>query len=213
MFASILTGLGDPSENQGLFSSLTSMDFSSGALGKLNDIYGSFTGTSASVFLEAGGKSVQMAQGNLQSNLSSNPSAALTEYSRFLNDEHSKFKNALSNSSQTKTREGNQKSMDDVKIAINAIPQLETKLKEVYNISKTLQNASRTDFGKYTTSYSYNKYTLTEKQTEKKLEIEDITNFVSDKTKTLTSEKSTNSIAALAIGVLGFLFITKKIKL
>lgn len=44
-------------------------------------------------------------------------------------------------------------------------------------------------------------------------ELEVVSNSVTNKKQTLTSDKSSSSITALAIGILGFLFITKKIRL
>jgi hypothetical protein len=197
MFARVLGGLGVKSVG-GLFGDM----FSTGALSKANDVWGSFTGTDASVFVEAGGKSVVQAEQNLKDNLSADPSTAFSEYSRFLADELARYTNALSNSSQSKTREGNKKSMADVKKAISNISILETKLKEIYAISKTTKQGSRTDFGRYTTKYSYSEYTITKKPDSLKTKLG-----------ALKSETSgSTAYMSIGFGLLAILFITKKLK-
>jgi hypothetical protein len=198
MFSTVLGGLGIKSVG-GLFGDM----FSTGALSKANDVWGSFTGTSASVFLEAGAKSVQQAEQNLQSNLASNPSAAFTEFSRFLSDELARYTNAFKNSSQSKTREGNKKSMADIKKAILNIPTLERKLKDSYSISKITKQGTRTDFGKYTTKYSYSEFKFSDKPTA----VKTIKNLTSE-----TLEAKSTPFVALGVGALAFLFFIKKFK-
>jgi hypothetical protein len=200
MFGQIAVGVLGGGQDS-LFSGL---DFSSGGLGQMNDLWGSFTGTSASTFMEAGLKTVSQAEQKLKSNLSSNPSGALTEFSRFLNDSRAKYKNALSNSSQSKTRDGNRKSMNDVQSAINKIPQFINKLEKTYSVSKTSKQASRTDFGKYTTDYTYYVYEVTKKSVNASgIDYSSTSNGV-------PTQPIKSSMGYFAIGLMAWLLFSKK---
>jgi hypothetical protein len=200
-----LIGITGGNLTQGLFSS-------SGFLSGVNDTWGSFTGTSASVFLEAGQKSVKQAEQNLQQNLNSDPSGSLTEFSRFLNDELARFTNALSNSSQGKTRKGNQKSISDVKKAVDNIPNLVSKLKSSYSITSIKKQGSRTDFGKYTTPYTFSQFSLSSKNNQKSVNIKDVP-FSSQNPNDSASNEEKSSFLTIGLGILAVLVLTKKIKL
>ena len=186
---------------QGFTSLFKKLDFSTGALGKANDFWGSFTGTSASTFLEAGQKSVQKAQNILQTTLESNPSKALTTYSQTLWDEWARFSNASSNSSQSKTRKGNAKSVSDVKNAIDNIPALITQLETSYHITSRSKSGSRTDFGKYTKRYAFKIYTLSKRKNVKK----EVTQ--TEQNNTSTASTSTASAPVQNQASMGFLAV------
>jgi hypothetical protein len=138
--------------------------------GKLNDLWGSFTGTSAAVFAGEGNTWVNDAKKNLEAGVKSNPSLALSTYAKKLAEGVIEFQYRLENSSQTKTKVGNTTSRDEVQAALNDLPKLEQKLSAGYGIKKQtrseqVQHATLKKLGPKTLTYF--EYQLTEKFSSK----------------------------------------------
>ena len=129
-------------------------------LGQLNDFWGSFTGTPAEFFLQAGKKWVAEAKQKFDATVNTIPEIAFNDLSKKLNFGVLKFDLALRNSSQTKTKVGNRASMNDVKKAVSNIANLESQ--HNYNYNKSPLTESYTD-RKHKGTYTFYKYKLTKK--------------------------------------------------
>lgn len=127
--------------------------------GILSDIFGG--GTPASVFLEAGEKAVNEANNNFKNSFPTNPTEAFNQYVYILNNWKARFESALANSSQRKTREGNQKSLNDVIDAIKKIPSIQNKLSNSYKFRIVGSKSGTERTGSKTASYNYNIYEVT----------------------------------------------------
>lgn len=189
--------------------------FSDGStiLGKVNDFWGSFTGTKAEVFLNDGKKTVAALKQAFQQTFLANPTLALNNYEKGLNFNKGRFTAALKNASQTKTRVGNQQSLNDV---VKAIQELKTfissKSKEYsFKVKQTLNDVYRV--GKHQGAYSWKIYEVTKKQVSSTVQkASSIVGsfFGASDEKNTNSNKGNTNLIGLVIAAIVLFFLSKK---
>ena len=188
-----------------------SFDDAGSLLGKANDFWGSFTGTSAEVFANAGKNAVKQLKQSFQANFITDPSSALTSYEYGLNHAKGRFTAALSNSSQSKTKIGNKASLDDVIKSISELKTFISSKSKDYNFKVLRTENDSNKVGKHIGNYSWNVYEVTKKEGVKTTSKSLFTSFT-DSTGQLYDQpqQKNNNIIIIAI-VGGLLLFGKKL--
>jgi hypothetical protein len=146
---------------------LGNFDDPSSWAGKANDLWGSFTGTSAEVFLNEGTRKVNELKKPFQANFTSNPTSAINTYSKGLGYTLGQSQAGLNGASQTKTREGGKKSVADVKKAVQELDSFVTSNNQ-YSFQVVNVISATYPHGKHSADYTYKVYKVTKGKTSSK---------------------------------------------